>query len=131
MLLRSIICLAGLATAHPHHGYSSRRAGRTVDLNSHRFTIRSNYTTLKELPSAKRVRSESIDFVQVASSKIQETVPGATFHLQDDVYVGDNGVAHAHFLQTIDGVDVDDATFNVNVRISLISFHFIQCANPI
>lgn len=34
----------------------------------------------------------------------------------DDHYVGTNGIAHFNFKQTVNGVDIDNADFNVNIR---------------
>lgn len=60
--------------------------------------------------------TSGIDYVDTATQLVQKTVPGATFRVVGDHYVGDNGVAHINFKQTANGLDIDNADFNVNVR---------------
>ncbi|OOO05019.1 peptidase M36 fungalysin [Aspergillus oryzae] len=54
-------------------------------------------------------------YVETAIKLVRETFPNATFRLREDHYVGDNGVAHVHFRQTVHDLDVDNGDFNVNV----------------
>jgi extracellular elastinolytic metalloproteinase len=51
----------------------------------------------------------------VATDLVKVTIPGATFRLVDDHYVGSNGVAHYYFKQTANDLDIDNADFNVNI----------------
>ncbi|KAI5864481.1 extracellular metallo proteinase 1 [Durotheca rogersii] len=55
------------------------------------------------------------DYVETATELVRSTAPDATFRLVEDHYVGTNGIGHVHFRQTIHGLDVDNADFNVNV----------------
>lgn len=55
------------------------------------------------------------DYVETATELVRSIAPNATFRLVDDHYVGTNGVGHVQFKQTANGLDVDNADFNVNV----------------
>ncbi|KAF7588239.1 Fungalysin/Thermolysin Extracellular metalloproteinase 5 [Aspergillus hancockii] len=54
-------------------------------------------------------------YVETATELVKGKKANATFRLKDDHYIGDNGVAHVHFRQTIHDIDVDNGDFNVNV----------------
>lgn len=54
---------------------------------------------------------------ETATELVKSTVPGATFRLSDDHYVGKNGISHFYFKQTANGLDIDNADFNVNVSV--------------
>lgn len=123
MVLFGALMLLGLASraaGHPAHG--PRQLSKTTQLlNSYRFNTVSSYTpgndaTFPEPKTATERRDKRADYVGIATLKLRETVTQAEFRLVDDSYVGSNGVAHVHFQQTVDGIDVDNAQFNVNVR---------------
>jgi len=57
-------------------------------------------------------RAEAAD---TATELVKATVPGATFRLVGDHYVGTNGIAHFNFKQTVNNLDIDNADFNVNI----------------
>ncbi|KAM5435825.1 Extracellular metalloproteinase 4 [Microsporum ferrugineum] len=63
--------------------------------------------------SASNLSSE--DYVTVATSLLKATLPYASFRLIDDHYIGDSGIGHVHFRQTVYGIDIDNTDFNVNV----------------
>jgi extracellular elastinolytic metalloproteinase len=48
---------------------------------------------------------------------VERIAPNATFRLANDHYIGDNDIAHVHFWQTVDGVDIDNAVLSVNVGV--------------
>lgn len=54
-------------------------------------------------------------YVETATELVKQVVPNAEFRLKNDHYVGTNGVAHVYFRQTVNGLDVGNANFNVNV----------------
>lgn len=56
------------------------------------------------------------DYLSAATHFVSKLVPNASFRVADDHYIGDNGVAHVRFRQTIHGVDIRNADFNVNVK---------------
>ncbi|KAE9579475.1 hypothetical protein CGMCC3_g4703 [Colletotrichum fructicola] len=122
MVLFGVLMLLGLASraaGHPAHGLR-QLSKRTQLLNSYRFNTVSSYTagndaTFPEPKTATERRDKRADYIGIATLKLRETVTQAEFRLVDDSYVGSNGVAHVHFQQTVDGIDVDNAQFNVNI----------------
>ncbi|KKY34064.1 putative extracellular elastinolytic metalloproteinase [Diaporthe ampelina] len=101
---------ASLGSAHPTRGTSSRVDKRATLLDSYRFSTPSTYTTLDQdsgIPSTDWKRDEG--------AHVQKILPGASFRVADDYYVGTNNVGHVHFQQIIDGIDVDTAYFKVNI----------------
>ncbi|KAH0428486.1 elastinolytic metalloproteinase mep [Colletotrichum camelliae] len=122
MVLFSALMLLGLASravGHPAHG-PRQLSKRTQLLNSYRFNTVSSYTagdtaTFFEPKITTERRDKRADYVEIATLKLQEIEPQAEFRLVDDSYVGSNGVAHVHFQQTVDGIDVDNAQVNVNI----------------
>ncbi|KAM0661296.1 hypothetical protein ACHAPH_002804 [Verticillium nonalfalfae] len=59
--------------------------------------------------------SKRATYVETATELVKATVPGVTFRVVSDHYVGANGIAHVNFKQTAHGIDIDNADFNVNV----------------
>lgn len=119
-----------LASAHPASGPSSRTDKRADLLETYRFNTVSTYITLDQnndgssTASLKRGNDADEDrdgdgavpfYVRAATSQVLTAVPGAGLRLVDDYYVGANSVGHVHFQQVIDGIDVDNAHFKVNV----------------
>ncbi|KAI1644584.1 Fungalysin metallopeptidase-domain-containing protein [Daldinia loculata] len=96
-----------------HHAGLRRR---TVDLNAYRLKETAEYTNKAAASTNKAVRLLKRDsYVDTATELVKSTVPGATFRLVDDHYVGKNGIAHVNFKQTAHGLDIDNADFNVNI----------------
>lgn len=128
VLSGSLLYLAGLtslAVAYPAREPTADIVKRFDLLKSYRLENLAEYTTLtqasRQVSSKRRdVKDVVAEYVQIATLKLQEILPGATFRLVNDHYIGRNGVAHVYFQQTIDGVDVDNANFNVNVRLSFL-----------
>lgn len=121
-----------LASAHPALGPSSRTSKRAALLETYRFDTVSTYTTLDQnndgssTASLKRGNDADEDgdgdgdgtapsYVRAATSQVLKAVPGASSRLVDNYYVGANSVGYVHFQQVIDGIDVDNAHFKVNV----------------
>ncbi|KAE8421381.1 extracellular metallo proteinase mep [Aspergillus pseudocaelatus] len=94
---------------------SPRRAG--VDLEKFRLTPNAEYVdSNQQIPiSTTNVGFIEQGYIETAMQLVKETFPNASFRLREDHYVGDNGVAHVHFRQTIHDLNVDNADFNVNV----------------
>ncbi|PVI02155.1 extracellular elastinolytic metallo proteinase precursor [Periconia macrospinosa] len=130
-LLGSLAALAVQnANAHPTYSglsQSSRMLSRkAVDLDSFRLKTKSDYknsVSIKEDPSlaslVKRADPES-----TATELVKTTFPGAEFRLSKDQYAGSNGVTHLYFKQTANGLDIDNADFNVNIARSGEVFSF-------
>ncbi|KAJ4352141.1 uncharacterized protein N0V89_007488 [Didymosphaeria variabile] len=112
--------LASLATQHAygHPAHAPRTLSRrAVDLNAFRQvleTVYANATSAQSDPSITSFNKRA-DPVDTATELIKATIPGATFRLVDDHYVGNNGIAHFNFKQTVNDLDIDNADFNVNV----------------
>ncbi|KAI2899440.1 hypothetical protein CBS76997_2431 [Aspergillus niger] len=86
-----------------------------VDLDSLRLTSNSEYVNSVHVNTNRSVAvSAEEHYTDTAARLVQNIVPGASFRLIDDHFVGDNGVAHVYFRQTLHGIDIDNADFNVN-----------------
>lgn len=112
--------LATNVLGHPAASHSKGALqARKIDLSMYRLTTTSTYanaTVVAESESgivANLTRRE--DYVATATALVEGVQPGKEFRLVDDHYVGSNGIAHVNFKQTIHGLDVDNADFNVNV----------------
>ena len=92
-------------------------ARHSVDLSPYRLPSRAEYVNAAEIAKQAPLLSFSMfeSYLQMSKQVVQMISPNATFRLINDHYVGDNGVSHVNFRQTIDGIDVDNADFNVNV----------------
>jgi extracellular elastinolytic metalloproteinase len=118
VLLASLASFSAISVyGHPATHARNTLTRRAVDLDSYRLKHGASYKNGAEVVAdpnintlAKRASAED-----VATDLVQATVPGATFRLVGDSYVGDNGVAHFYFKQTANGLDIDTADFNVNV----------------
>lgn len=89
---------------------------RTVDLSAYKLGVGSTYTNnvvITEKPEFRAFTAPS--YTDTAAALVRSTVPGAEFRLASS-YVSGNGVGHAVFKQTVHGIDIDTADFNVNVR---------------
>ncbi|CAG8975503.1 hypothetical protein HYALB_00012279 [Hymenoscyphus albidus] len=109
--------LAGQVLGHPSaipplNGVSRR----SVDLNNFRFDTATEYVNTadtKDHPIAKLARRG--DYLETATELVKKIAPNSEFRIADDHYVGDNGIAHVNFKQTVHGLDIDNADFNVNI----------------
>jgi extracellular elastinolytic metalloproteinase len=118
-MLSSLLAGAGLvaiAASHPAHGNGLAR--RAIDLNAFRLTAVSEYvnaTVAVTEPSVNLHRSKRGDYLETATELVKSVAKGATFRVVGDHYVGANGIAHVNFKQTANGLDIDNADFNINV----------------
>lgn len=123
-LLASLASLVAVqsSNAHPLSLKSRMLARRAVDLNAFRMVLDTEYTNATTVQSDPSISSlaKRADPQDTATELVKTTVPGATFRLVEDHYVGGNGVAHFNFKQTASGLDIDNADFNVNVS------HFLK-----
>ncbi|KAF2788796.1 extracellular metallo proteinase MEP [Melanomma pulvis-pyrius CBS 109.77] len=109
-------------TAHPHARPHAPRGlkKRTVDVNGLRYSdvaLGTEYVNAKVVGLDASLNSlvKRVDALDTATELVKTTVPGATFNVINDHYVGDNGVAHFNFKQTVNDLVVDNADFNVNI----------------
>jgi extracellular elastinolytic metalloproteinase len=113
--------LASLAAVHAHPASHGSRAlnRRAIDLDAFRMVIQTEYKNATQVdadPTVPTLRARATT-EETATELVQSQAPGAEFRLVNDHYVGDNGVAHFYFKQTANGLDIDNADFNVNVSI--------------
>ncbi|KAI2958826.1 hypothetical protein CBS147323_8602 [Aspergillus niger] len=88
----------------------------SADLDSLRLTSNSEYVNSVHVNMNLSVAvSAEEHYTDTAARLLQNIVPGASFRLIDDHFVGDNGVAHVYLRQTLHGIDIDNADFNVNI----------------
>lgn len=121
-----LITVAAIATllgdqahAHPALASSKRNVqGRAVDFNSFRLGTKSIYRNATYIAgsSAASSFSKRESYVDTAKALVEKVAPNSEFRMVDDHYVGSNGIAHVNFKQTVHGLDIDNADFNVNVR---------------
>jgi extracellular elastinolytic metalloproteinase len=121
-MLASLLAGAGLfslAAAHPAHATSNIK--RAIDINAFRLTATSEYVNATvAVPSFSLHRSKRGDYVQTATELVKSVAKGATFRVVGDHYVGSNGIGHVNFKQTANGIDIDNADFNINVSYLLL-----------
>jgi extracellular elastinolytic metalloproteinase len=130
--MRSLLLLGLLGAAningHPtDHKTKSGLRRRTVDLNAYRLKATAKYSSAADTvnnPTTQIIKRES--YVDTAVELVKSVVPGAEFRVVEDHYVGTNGIAHVHFKQTVHGLDIDNADFNVNVC-DFFSYYAARC----
>lgn len=108
-------------SAHPRTSktYQSYKTGvqkRSTNIEDYRIGTGAVYTNGNEAVAQGLYRRTSSNYVDAATQLVKTTVPGAEFRQVQDHYVSANGIAHVYFKQTIHGIDVDNADFNVNVN---------------
>ncbi|PYH78754.1 extracellular elastinolytic metallo proteinase, partial [Aspergillus uvarum CBS 121591] len=99
-----------LCTGHPH-----QKPVRSLD--HFRLTPRATYV---DFPTISNLASQypsagKEDYVETSTRLVRSISPGTSFRIIDNHYVGDNGVGHVYFRQTLHGIDIENADFNVNV----------------
>ncbi|GAW13838.1 hypothetical protein ANO14919_032280 [Xylariales sp. No.14919] len=119
--MRSLVLLGLLgasvpASAHPTQASKPGVRRRAVDLNAYRITQSPEYHNEAATSSNPKLLVFKRDtYVDTATALVKNIVPDATFRLVEDHYVGSNGIAHVNFKQTANGLDIDNADFNVNI----------------
>jgi extracellular elastinolytic metalloproteinase len=131
-LLYGLLGTSLLADAHPHPTTGTRNnvQRRTVDLKSYRVKTASHYVNNKASKADRSLKLlKRATYVETATELVKQVVPNAEFRLKGDHYVGTNGVAHVYFRQTVHGLDIGNANFNVNVCNSVMKLHLVAYAN--
>ncbi|KAM5494743.1 Fungalysin/Thermolysin Extracellular metalloproteinase 5 [Microsporum audouinii] len=115
LLAAGLLSLPLHVLAHPQPGTSL--AGRAVDLNAYRMADRASYMSSDEMQAQQpHIASVSAGgYVETATEVVKRVMPGMTFRLVDDHYVGVSGISHVYFRQTMHGMDIDNSDFNVNI----------------
>jgi extracellular elastinolytic metalloproteinase len=111
--------LAHQAVAHPAHhhaGASNGLQNRAVDLNAFRLTTSAAYSNVTSTTKSEVAKiSKRATYVETATEAVKKVAPKTEFRVVGDHYVSSNGIAHVNFKQTVHGIDIDNADFNVNV----------------
>jgi len=120
----ALLSLAGITSqvyAHPTHVGAASKPGisrRSVDINGFRLPLTGAYvdaaTVQADPPVTNLLPGNPVD---TATELVKKIAPDAEFRVVEDHYVGNNGVTHVNFKQTVHGLDIDNANFNVNVSI--------------
>ncbi|KMP03147.1 Fungalysin/Thermolysin Extracellular metalloproteinase 5 [Coccidioides immitis] len=114
LLAAGLLCLPLYTIAHTQPSGALSRRG--VDLDAYRLPEKSSYTNTNDVQENSAILSLNAgSYVDVATKLVKQTIPSATFRVVDDHYISDTGLGHVYFRQTINGLDVDNADFNVNV----------------
>lgn len=110
---------ANAVNAHGNHQVNTAGNGvarREIDLTAFAPPARAVYVNAEGTASKESLKLlRRATYVETASAVVKDTAPNAQFRVVDDHYVGTNGVAHVTFKQTVNGIDIDNADFNVNV----------------
>ena len=91
-----------------------------VDLEPYRIKTAPEYVNGRKAGSALaqiNTRKSGGGYVETAKELVKKVAPDAKFRVIDDHFVSTGGVGHVNFKQTANGVDIDNAVFNVNVRV--------------
>ncbi|KAH6692417.1 fungalysin metallopeptidase [Plectosphaerella plurivora] len=115
LALASLLAPGSRVMAHPA-SHQPSLARRGIDIEAFRLPLLSEYTNATETVSDPVMTLSKRDtYVETATELVKATLPGVTFRVVSDHYVGTNGVAHVNFKQTVHGIDIDNADFNVNI----------------
>lgn len=112
--------LAARVLGHPAPLASSSSQGiqrrAVVDLTAYRLAVGANYTNnvvvSDQSPSFRTFSAPT--YTDVARSFVATIFPDAEYRLVSN-YKSSNGLGHVVFKQTVHGIDIDTADFNVNV----------------
>lgn len=88
-----------------------------VDLSPYRLRTTAEYHNVAESASNSAVKllKRGSNYVETATELVKTIFPDATFVINDDHYIGTNGVGHVYFKQTAHGLKIQNADFNVNI----------------
>ncbi|KFA50369.1 hypothetical protein S40293_10277, partial [Stachybotrys chartarum IBT 40293] len=117
LLVLGLAALQSQVSGRPRTAHtSSHRVRRNIDLSQYAFPASSTYQSFLGDAQVQLASSGSgSNYTETATGFVRETMPGREFRMLANHYVGKNGIAHIHFKQTINGLDVDNGDFNVNI----------------
>jgi extracellular elastinolytic metalloproteinase len=117
-LIATLASVAAMgAYAHPHTRGSASLSKRAIDLDKFRMVVKTEYKNATEVdadPTIPTLRLRATP-EETANDLVAAQAPDAEFRLSGDHYTSKNGVTHLYFKQTANGLDIDNADFNVNV----------------
>jgi hypothetical protein len=120
-LIATLASVAAMgAYAHPHTRGSASLSKRAIDLDKFRMVVKTEYknaTAVDADPTIPTLRARATP-EETANELVAAQAPDAEFRLSGDHYTSKNGVTHLYFKQTANGLDIDNADFNVNVCLS-------------
>ena len=120
-LIATLASVAAMgAYAHPHTRGSASLSKRAIDLDKFRMVVKTEYknaTAVDADPTIPSLRARATP-EETANELVAAQAPDAEFRLSGDHYTSKNGVTHLYFKQTANGLDIDNADFNVNVCLS-------------
>lgn len=122
-----VALLATQVFGHPSPSASQGNIRRrAVDLSAFRLKTEAEYSdAAKTLKSSILSDLDNLSYTQIATLFVQKSFPEAEFRLVPDYYIGKDGIGHVIFKQTVRGLDIDNADFNVNV-----GYNIFQLAIP-
>lgn len=127
--------LSGLVAVNAHAlprrepNSNNELSKRGIDISKFLMPDVGSYTKTSGLKDGEMSISSSSDYLQAAKDLVKEKFPDLEFRTVDDHYVGKNGIAHVNFKQTVHGIDIDNADFNVNVSTN-ITAHILMLTAP-
>jgi extracellular elastinolytic metalloproteinase len=86
-----------------------------VDIEKFRLKSSTKYVKASDAVKAARLVKRGSEYIDTATELVKSVAPDAEFRVITDHYVGTNGIGHVNFRQTANGIDIDNAIFNVNV----------------
>lgn len=120
----AVALLTGRVLGHPapSSNLAQNIQRRSVNLESYKLGVGASYSNSLILTDEKpELRSFAAPtYTDTAISLVKKVAPEAEFRLVSS-YLSGNGVGHVVFKQTLHGIDIDTADFNVNVKILSLS----------
>ncbi|CAG8954703.1 hypothetical protein HYFRA_00004626 [Hymenoscyphus fraxineus] len=116
----AVALLSTPVLGHPHPATSNKSPKevqrRDVDLTAFRLGVGSQYaTSLNLTESTPELSIVEPTYTETATALVKKVAPNAEFRLASN-YESGNGIGHVVFKQTLHGIDIDTADFNVNVK---------------
>ena len=116
----SLLFLA-LTVAHTTLGHQSGAGLRHRKVYNIRGETAGTYLNSKHETSKGAHQSNTSDDIEdviiIATKHVAKLAPGIEYRLLSDHYTDeDTGITHAYFLQTFEGIDIENTQINVNVK---------------
>ncbi|OWP02551.1 extracellular elastinolytic metalloproteinase precursor [Marssonina coronariae] len=132
----AVALLASNVLGHPAAAPPSDGAGAVekgaANLRQFRFSTESTYTRVESSgDSGLKSVTKRATYVDTAAAAVQAKYPKASFRLLDGNYVGNNGIGHAHFKQTYNNLDIENADFGVHIGRDGTLFSYSESFYPL
>lgn len=108
-----LLALAGVVQLSSAH--------QSVNLEKYRLKSKSEYVKRSDVPPHHRLVARDGGYLETASQLVSDVAPELSVRLSPDHYVGTNGMGHVYYKQTVNGRDIDNAGFSVNVSILAVN----------